>query len=201
MDVSRKLILQTKRKAAIKYDKSANKRCKYDDSYLVFTFIFYNGEEKFNVLFATRYRYWPVKKTCYQISLSVISLHHMRNLRTNQVVFFSESKWSKNAGVHHFTIHETPTKGFISMLHQVEHRIDKSKMLHAIAEELILPASIELVSATKAKAAQHLKLVTLSNDFLENDCIILPSNLRSIFLQRPPKLEIFSVLSTEFIKL
>jgi len=162
--------------------------------------MFYNGEEKLNVLFAARYRYWPVK-TCYQIRLSVISLHHIRNLRTNQVVFFSESKWSKNAGVHHFTIHETPTKGFIRMLHQVEHRIAKSKMLPTIADELILPAAIELGSATKAKAAQHLKSVTLSNDFLENDCIILSSNLRSIFLQRPPKLEIFSVLSTEFIKL
>jgi len=77
----------------------------------------------------------------------------------------------------------------------------KSKMPHTIAEEILLPSAIELVSTMKGKAAQHLKLVLLCNDLLENKCIILPLNLGSIFLQRPFKLEIYSVLSREFIKL
>jgi len=46
-------------------------------------------------------------------------------------------------------------------------------------------AAIELVSTMKGKAAQYIKLVPLSNDLFEK---ILPSNLRSIFLQRPSDL-------------
>ena len=59
-------------------------------------------------------------------------------------------------------------------------------------------AAIELVSTMKGKAAQYIKLVPLSNDLFEK---ILPSNLRSIFLQRPSDLQISSVLSKEFFKL
>jgi len=85
--------------------------------------------------------------------------------------------------------------------YQVGHIIAKSKMLHTISEELILPAAIELVSTMKGKAPQHLKLVTLSNDLFENKCIFLPSNLQSMFLQHLSELKIFSELSRELIKL
>jgi len=47
--------------------------------------------------------------------------------------------------------------------------------------ELLLPATIEIVSTMKGKAAQHLKLIPLSNELLENKCTILLSNLQSIF--------------------
>jgi len=55
-------------------------------------------------------------------------------------------------------------------------------MPHTIAEEIMLPSAIELVRRMKGNAAQHLKLLLLSDDLLENKFIILPSNLRSIFL-------------------
>jgi len=67
------------------------------------------------------------------------------------------------------------------MLHQVEHRIAKSKMPHTIAEKIILPVAFELVGTMKGKAAQHFEFVPLSDDLLENKCILLPSNFRSIF--------------------
>jgi len=51
----------------------------------------------------------------------------------------------------------------------------------------------------EGKAAQHLQLVPISNDLFENERMLLPSNLRSICLQRPSKLEIYSILSREFI--
>jgi len=84
--------------------------------------------------------------------------------------------------------------------YQVGHRIARSKMPHTSAEELILPAAIELVRTMKGKAAQHFKLFLLITAMIWLKKI-LPLNLRSIFLQRPSKLEICSVLSREFIKL
>ena len=59
------------------------------------------------------------------------------------------------------------------------HRIAKSKKLHTISEELILPAAIDLVSMMVNGATQQLELIPLSNDLLENKWMMLPSNLRS----------------------
>ena len=39
VDVNRKIILQPKRKSAIENDRPKKKSCKYNDSYLGFTFI------------------------------------------------------------------------------------------------------------------------------------------------------------------
>jgi len=53
----------------------------------------------------------------------------------------------------------------------------------------MLLAAIDLVSTMLEVAAQKLELALLSNDLLENQCMMLPSNLRSIFLQHLFKVE------------
>jgi len=73
--------------------------------------------------------------------------------------------------------------------YQVVHRIDKSKDPHAISEELIIPAAIDLISTMIEGTAQQLVLVPLSNDSLENKRMVLPSNLQRKFLQHLSKLE------------
>ena len=47
---------------------------------------------------------------------------------------------------------------------QVAHRIAKCKKPHSIAEEIILPAAIDLASTMIEETPEKLKLVPLSND-------------------------------------
>ena len=48
--------------------------------------------------------------------------------------------------------------------HQVVHRIVKCKKPHTIAEELMLPAAVDLESTMIEEAAEKLKMVLLSDD-------------------------------------
>ena len=123
---------------------------------------------------------------------------HEHFLNRPSSFFFSESKWFKKASVHHFTIHATPTKGFKHAIKQGTEFLSFKSITPFLR---VQPAAIELVNKMKRKAAKHFKLVPLSNDLLEKKCIILPSNLQSVFLQRPCDLEIYSVHFREFIKL
>ena len=65
---------------------------------------------------------------------------------------------------YHFDSEQLPSKALLAS-YQVAHRIVKCKKLHTIAEELILPAAVDLATTMIGeRAAQKLILVSLPND-------------------------------------
>ena len=164
MDVNSKLMLQAKRKSSIGDDKPKKKSRKYSDTYLDFgfTFILQNGEEK------------PPCVICNKIltGKSMLPNKLKRHLTSSHPQFASKPRnffarklrdmKSQVSTISKFT--QLPSKALLAS-YLVAHRIAKSKKPHGIAEELILPAAIDLASTMIGEgAAEKLKLVPLSND-------------------------------------
>ena len=164
MDVNRKLMLQRKHKSTIEDDRPKTKSRKYNDSYLDFgfTFILQNGEEK------------PQCVVCSKVlaSESMLPNKLKRHLTSSHPQFVNKPRGvfarklndlkRQVSTISKFT--QLPSKALLAS-YQVAHRIAKCKKPHTIAEELILPAAIDLASTMIGEeAAEKLKLVPLSND-------------------------------------
>ena len=156
--------MQAKRKSAIGDDKPKKKSRKYSDTYLDFgfTFILQNGEEK------------PQCVICDKIlaSKSMLPNKLKRHLTSSHSKFACKSRnffarklsdmKSQVSTISKFT--QLPSKALLAS-YLVAHRIAKCKKPHSIAEEIILPAAIDLASTMiEEGAAEKLKLLPLSND-------------------------------------
>ena len=163
MDVNSKLMLQAKRKSSIGNDKPKKKSRKYSGTYLDFgfTFILQNGEEK------------PQCVICNKILVSESMLPNKlkRHLTSSHPKFASKPRnffarklsdmKSQVSTISKFT--QLPSKALLAS-YLVAYRIVKCKKPHSIAEEIILPAAIDLASTMIGGAAEKLKLVPLSNN-------------------------------------
>ena len=154
-------MLQAKRKSSIGDDKPKKKSRKYSETYLDFgfTFILQNGEEK------------PQCVICNKIlaSESILPNKLKRHLTSSHPKFVSKPRnffarklsdmKSQVSTISKFT--QLPSKALLAS-YLVAHRIAKCKKPHSIAEEILLPAAIDLASTIIGKgAAEKLKLVTL----------------------------------------
>ena len=153
MDVNSKLMLKAKRKNSTEDDKPRKKSRKYSDNYLDFgfTLILQNGEEK------------PQCVICNKILAKKLK----RYLTSSHPQFESKSRSffarklndmkCQVSTISKFT--QLPSKALLAS-YQVAHRIAECKKPHSIAEELILPAAIELATTMIGEGAvEKLKLV------------------------------------------
>ena len=145
MDVNSKLMLKAKRKNSTEDDKPRKKSRKYSDNYLDFGFtsVLQNGEEK------------PQCVICNKIlaSESMLPNKLKRHLTSSHPQFESKSRSffarklndmkRQVSTISKFT--QFPSKALLAS-YQVAHRIAKCKKPHSIAEELILPAAIDLAT-------------------------------------------------------
>ena len=152
MDGNSKLLLQAKHKSSIKGNKPKKKSRKYSETYLDFgfKFIFQNGEEK------------PQCVICNKILVSESMLPNKlkRHLASSHQQFASKPRSffagklndmkSQVSTISKFT--QFPSKALLAS-HQVRHRIANRKKPHSIAEEIILPAAIDLASTMIGEGA------------------------------------------------
>ena len=163
MDVNNKPSLRFKRKSAIEDDRPKKKSSKFSDSYLDFgfTFILQNGEEKSQCV------------TCSKVLASEsmllnklkrpLKISHPQFLNNPRDFFAQKLNDPKRqlSTISKFT--QLSSKALLAS-YQVAHKIIKGKKPHTIAEELILPAAVDLVSTMIEGATEKLKVVLLSDD-------------------------------------
>ena len=146
-------------------DRPKKKSRRYNDSYLdfgLFTFILLNGEEK------------PQCVICSKVlaSESMLPNKLKRHLGSSHPQFVNKPREffarklndvkKQVSTISQFT--QLPSKALLAS-YQVAHRIAKCKKPYTIAEELILPAAVDLATTMIGEgAAQKLILVPLAND-------------------------------------
>ena len=156
-------MLQFKCKSAVEDDRPKKKSRKYSDSYLNFgfTFILQNGKKK------------PQCVICSKVlaSESMLPNKLKRYLKTSYPQFVDKPRdffarklndlKRQLSTISKFT--QLSSKALLAS-YQVAHKIVKCKKPHTIAEELILPAAVNLVSTMIGEgAAEKLKMVPLSD--------------------------------------
>ena len=157
-------MLQAKRKSSIGDDKPKKKSRKYSDTYLDldFTFILQNGEEKPQCVICNKIlageSMLPNKLKRHLTSSHPKFAIKLRNFFARKL---SDMK-SQVSTISKFT--QLPSKALLAS-YLVADRIAKCKKPYSIAEEIILPAAIDLASTMiREGAAEKLKLVPLSHD-------------------------------------
>ena len=145
-------------------DRPKKKSRRYNDSYLdfEFTFILLNGEEK------------PQYVICSKVlaSENILPNKLKRHLASSHPQFVNKPREffarklndlkKQVSTISQFT--QLPSKALLAS-YQVAYRIAKSKKPYTIAEELILPAAVDLATTMiEEEAAQKLILVPLAND-------------------------------------
>ena len=156
--------MDAKKKLEDDSDRPKKKSTRYNDSNLDlgFTFIPLNGEQKPRSVICSKVlasesmllnklkRHLGLLYRQFVNKLIEVFVRKLNNLK-KQVSTISQ-----------FT--HLPSKTFLAS-YQVAHRIAKCKKSHTIAEELILPAAVDIATTMiGVGAAQKLKLVLLSND-------------------------------------
>ncbi|XP_023211413.1 zinc finger BED domain-containing protein 5-like, partial [Centruroides sculpturatus] len=146
---------------------------KYDDQYLDFGFTYVS---KGNVEL-------PQCVVCHKVLAAESMLpnklkHHLETIHSNlikscgfpcrkpQDFFARKLRELKHQSTSLFSRASIPSKALLAS-YKVAHRIAKCKKLHTIAEDLILPAAIDMVSVIIGKlAAKEIKNVTLFNNMI-----------------------------------
>ena len=155
MDGNSKLMLQAKHKSSIKGDKPKKKSRKSSDTYLDFgfKFIFQNGEEK------------PQCVVCNKtlVSESMLPNKLKRHLASSHLQFASNPRNFFAQKLNDMKSQVPTISKFTQLLskallasHQVPHRIGKCKKSYSIAEEIILPAAINLTSTMIGEGAAEI---------------------------------------------